>query len=408
MHKFVSITEKILIPLILAAVPLLAQADLQLTEIMPDPEGDDSAEWIELYNPDSLPISTEGYSLLVKTRTTNLPPHIIEPNNYLTLTKNEAGFTLTNTGAAVALIDAANNTISSLNYGKAPTGQSYSFINTSWQWTSQPTPGSQNIIAATKSASVKETTLVSSYNSVTLKDVPDLSSGDKIIIEGIVAAAPGEIADNIAFINGLQLNLMSLPPEILRGQKLKISGAISKTITYGTRLTVRSENDIKILDQVSEPEPVNLKIEGIKPNHEGTLITTTGRVVQRGANWFTLEDNSSQIQINLRNQSHAWPKINGQEEMTVTGLVTGSKGKLHLWPRQPNDIVFNQIFINPEQTETIDLKDNESTNSTTYIFTIIIVITLIAGWWWQKRKLPSLWQLLKNKIDKLKNKTQIK
>src|SRR3989344_4381195 len=128
------------------ALPITAHASLQLTEILPDPAGDDSAEWIEIFNNDNNEISTEGWAITVKTRTTKLPSHTILPHQYLVLKKSEASFTLTNTGADVSLIDSTNTIIDKVSYAKAPVGQSYALINNSWIWTKIPTPGQENIV----------------------------------------------------------------------------------------------------------------------------------------------------------------------------------------------------------------------------------------------------------------------
>lgn len=403
MRKLTSTAERLLIPLLIWAIPLLVQANLQLTEIMPDPEGDDSAEWVELYNSSDLPVSTEGYTLLVKTRSTKLPSYTIQPSDYLILTKNEAGFTLTNTGANISLTDSNGKTITSFNYNKAPTGQSFALINTNWQWTNQPTPGSANILALLSQSKTTQTNIATQYDIVSLDKVTNLKSGDKITTEGIVVAEPGEISSSIAFLNGLQLNLIGgVTTTITRGQKLIISGSVSKTLAYGTRLTVRSTDDIKFLEILAEPLPTDLAIKEITHQHEGLLINTTGQIKQRGANWFTLENDSSQLRVNLRNSTYNWPKLSINENISITGLVTLNQGEVRLWPRQPGDISYNQAIINTDQTDTIDLSQKESSNWRDYALLIFIVIVITAGWVWQKRKLPSLWQILKDWLNKFR------
>jgi Lamin Tail Domain len=147
MQQLLKLTGMISIAIIGGLMPAMAQASLQLSELMPDPAGDDSAEWIEIHNDGNVASTTAGWTLLVKTRSTSLPDKTLAPGQYLVITKAEAGFTLTNSGAAVSLVDPAGVTNSQLTYGQAPTGQSYALLKNAWQWTKTPTPAAANVLS---------------------------------------------------------------------------------------------------------------------------------------------------------------------------------------------------------------------------------------------------------------------
>ncbi|MDZ4229598.1 MAG: lamin tail domain-containing protein, partial [Candidatus Veblenbacteria bacterium] len=121
------------------AVPLAAHASLQLSELLPDPAGDDNAEWVELVNNAEDDVSTAGWKLVINNRTTLLPARTIAAHQFMVFTKTETKFTLTNSGATVSLLDPASTATSQLSYGQAPTGQSYALNNGTWQWTNKPT-----------------------------------------------------------------------------------------------------------------------------------------------------------------------------------------------------------------------------------------------------------------------------
>ncbi len=239
---------------------------------------------------------------------------------------------------------------------------------------------------------------------VSLTEVKTLKSGEKITVEGVVTAAPDEISSNIMFLagSGLQLNLTTTALlDIKRGQKIKVNGSVSQTKTYGTRLIVKSTEDIKILSEEDEPIPHKIDINYLTVEHEGWLVTATGQIIQRGSNWFVLENNDASLRINLKNKTHKWPKLATNERVNITGLVTLSQGELKLWPRLPDDIE----IIKPQgnlatSNNIIDFSRPEPIDWRGYIILFLLAILLSGGWWWQKRKLPMPWQLLKDFIIK--------
>ena len=377
------------------ALPITAHASLQLTEILPDPVGDDSAEWIEIFNNDNNEISTEGWAITVKTRTTKLPSHTILPHQYLVLTKSETGFTLTNTGADISLIDQTNTVVTQLTYAQAPAGQSYALINNSWMWTKKPTPGQENVVEAieTKSVSQAQSAITNPYPYFEVKDIYQLKSGAKATVSGVVVALPAEVGEHFAFVDGLQLNLtVGSWPALAWGDVIKVKGSASHTKTYGTRLNVRSPDDINVLKNETPPEPLVLNLADIDELYEGRLIKTSGLVANKGSNWFTIESDDKTLHVTLKNRELSWPKLSADNHIEITGLITLSDGELRLWPRVPQDIILNQPTSVEAVAETIDLSKKEPTDWRGYIVLIFLGLILLIGWLWEKGKLAKFYQ----------------
>jgi len=142
--------------------------ELFITEFMPNPIGSDSDnEWVEIYNA-GLDVSLGGLSINDKFGTVksyNFPSEIqIKSGQYYLLPLKGTGVSLNNDGDALEIKD-SNGTIvatSGENCGKSAEGISYAFDGEKWQWTKNPTPGSQNIIEippeSTKQKATKKTT----------------------------------------------------------------------------------------------------------------------------------------------------------------------------------------------------------------------------------------------------------
>ncbi len=125
-----------------------------LSEIMPDAAGADAGkEFIELYNPNNTAIDLSGYALALGpsfTKLYSLPGVILQPQSYLSFSDTETGVTLPNTSATVRLISPNTTTASEVSYTDLEEDTSLAYIDTSWQVTYQPTPGSTNIAVTTK------------------------------------------------------------------------------------------------------------------------------------------------------------------------------------------------------------------------------------------------------------------
>lgn len=108
------------------------QNDIIITEIMADEDPSQGLpifEYVEIYNRTALPIQLAGWKFFANNSSVSLPNYLIEPSAYVILTKQEAQTlfsgnvlgtqsfpSLTNSGAALVLKDAAGNQIHVVSY----------------------------------------------------------------------------------------------------------------------------------------------------------------------------------------------------------------------------------------------------------------------------------------------------
>jgi len=153
-------------------------AKILITEALPDPAKpalDKTDEFVELFNPNSFPVSLAGYKVKTgKSLSTNqtLENLIIQPKQYIALFSAEHRMTLGNNGGQVQLQDPGGTILSSAEpYGDAPEGASWALIDNEWQWTSSPTPAAKNLAAGVDSSKATKNGGLVSANSGIQPDV---------------------------------------------------------------------------------------------------------------------------------------------------------------------------------------------------------------------------------------------
>lgn len=369
---------------------------LEFSEFMPNPTGSDDNEWIEIFNPNNLTVSTAGWKIKMNDHSTSLPIYEIPAEGYLTIPKSEAHFSLLNKGGLITLESPAGEVIPSIEYGTAPEGSSFAKNDNGWGWTTLPTPGNENIIT-----SENETGNENDYQLYPLTDLKALESGAHVTVEGIVAAHPGLLGKNILFLagSGIQVNLSGENLPIIKiGDQIKIAGTLSRTTSSGSKIVARSSDKIIILGSSNAPIPVILPLGEVTEEQEGELITTTGIVNQASGTSFTISVGGDSLRISLKNQELKWPKITMGAEATITGFVSISRGSVRLLARSPEDITLKQA---PPQASTIDLSvPTNNTNWQGYLFLGLLAILLGGAYLWERYRLPAPIELIKKFLTK--------
>ena len=125
-----------------------------INEILPFPVGPDAEEeWIEVFNQNNFEVDLSGWQIAdTAGKTYTLPVGTkISAQGFLVLPRPTTKITLNNDEDGLSLIQPNGNILDSVNYQKAPQGQSYNRTEGGWVWSSTLTPGSANIIPAPSS-----------------------------------------------------------------------------------------------------------------------------------------------------------------------------------------------------------------------------------------------------------------
>ncbi len=137
-----------------AGLPGSAEAELEITEILPSPKGSDTAgEFIELHNAGGAPADATGWRLASGERqyvivASSSRSNVIPPNGYLAIWRSESRLVLPNDqGQAMLYSPEKTAPRQAVSYEKAPEGRSYAKNEISeWRWSGQATPGEANAI----------------------------------------------------------------------------------------------------------------------------------------------------------------------------------------------------------------------------------------------------------------------
>lgn len=140
----------LLVALLLFLSSSVVSADVVINEVMPNPEGDEANEFIELYNTSGSDVDLEGYVLIdQKGQSFTISGKQIAASSYLVFYKSETSIPLNNDEyESVTLKNSSDVQIDTMSFGSTIEGKSWSriengtggFINGA-----DPTPGSENV-----------------------------------------------------------------------------------------------------------------------------------------------------------------------------------------------------------------------------------------------------------------------
>ena len=263
------------LPFLLIVFSPALSAQVVINEIMYDPDSPEP-EWIELYNPHTVPVDISGWR--VQDRTTSkpmIPTGIILPNHYLVLTKDSAAFraarnpdalvvqvslaALNNGGDDIVLRDTGDTTIDSVAYASSWGGkdgisleriEATSPSNKGDSWSSSmdssgATPGRRNSVAPVEydlalhsvvfNADTREATIVV------------VNSGSETSVAGTLLLYHDANNDTVGTIDEAQSG-RQLPP-LESGDSLEI------VLLWKRTLTVNGEVGLVVIDHPGEERP---------------------------------------------------------------------------------------------------------------------------------------------------------
>lgn len=117
------------------------------SEALPNPEGSDSTnEWIELYNPYGESLELSG--LRLDDSEGGSSPYALSGSlaaeSYLLLSVSETKITLNNDTDHLRLLGVNGEIFWDITYTDSKEGNSYAFFETFYDWTEEPSPGTEN------------------------------------------------------------------------------------------------------------------------------------------------------------------------------------------------------------------------------------------------------------------------
>ncbi len=317
-----------------------------ITEFLPNPEGSDESEWIEIFNANDKEIDLSGW-FLDDAEGGSKPYKIKEgtkilPGEYLVFERKETKIALNNNFDSVRLLDPEGNLFYEISYEKSKEGFSYALDeNGEWHWTSILTPGNKNIFSEETKSKTKIATEKGKILEIPLSEVRNQDIGDLIKVKGVVSVEPGVLGSQIFYLSGSGIQIYSSKkefPNLKIGDKVEIVGELAE-YKGETRIKVSLKDDIKILENGIPPEPKKVKTGEIDEDLEGSLVVVIGQMIESKTNYFYLDDSSGEIKVYLKSTTGIKkPKMKEGDWLKVIGIVSQYSQEYRILPRYQSDI----------------------------------------------------------------------
>lgn len=347
--------------------------NLYISEALPNPVGDDSAEWIELYYDGASPLDLAGFKLDDEeggSPAYKIPENKIFPGQYLLFPRQETKLALNNTGDKVRLFDAQGNLIQETVYsGTVPEGLSWSRQSGGqYIWTA-PTPGDVNSTTVaeknTKTASGQAAT-----QSMTLEQAHQADIGDKVRVSGVVSVLPGIFGTQIFYLSGSGMQIFMSKknfPDLKVGDLVEVTGELSEA-QGERRIKVANKEDIKILANNQTPHLKEVALSEINDDLVGSLLQVTGIIVSAGGGRGVLEDGGDELNISIKKSTGIDAKVFTEgEQVQVTGVLSQKTNGLELLPRNKDDIKVLSGALSGETTRETLVSGNKAGSAKNYL-----------------------------------------
>lgn len=351
---------------VLPSVPVSPSAQLQLSELLPDPDGPDTTgEFIEIENVGSEPADLFGWKLTDQAVDFVVPTHLmLTPGASHAFFRPETKIALNNSGPeTVFLVDPAGAVVNGVTYKKAVAGKSFSRRpQTDWQWTT-PTPSASNVFDTTEpddaAPSTKQSTniptLQKEARSATLNDVFSLPLRTPVRIRGTVIVEPGTIGSTFFYVaegdRGLQIFSSKADfPNLGVGDVVEVSGKVGEA-SGERKINVSAQSDIVVVDTGDAPDPVPYGPD--VPT--GTLVVVEGTVAKKTGSGLTIEALSGSVKVSFaRGAGIETSALTTRTAVRIVGLWRATKDGGKLYPRSNEDIeVAGEVKGETTETEKV-------------------------------------------------------
>ncbi len=341
-----------------------------LNELMPNPVGSDSAEWVELYNTSDETVQLSGLEITDTSKSFFFTDQVLLAGEYYLLEKSESSIALNNSNETITLL-IDNEIIDEFTYETSSEGKSWARFENEWEETDLPTPqeenqGSGSIDDASGeegdgddeeqkvSASSKKVKATPIIKAIPLDDWSTIDEGEKVTVSGVIIASPGLFQKRTAILQsinasppiGIELYFHNADwPKLTNGDLVSITG--EKSVTQnGDRLLIREKESIAV-EGTELIEPIDFAVAD-----NNVLAIVKGKLIEQTTKELLIDYNGDEFIIT---PPAGLPTYESGLDITVTGIVKRKKEEKTLVPRTIDDIV-------AEAPEIVEVVLEEETN----------------------------------------------
>ncbi len=328
---------------------LSQNAEVIISEILPNPEGDDSKEFIEIKNNSLASVNLFGWSLRVQDKKYIFPENtMIASGGVLVFYKAVTKISLVNTTGKVELLNKDKSVVDLVKYDKPLAGQSYSFVNNQWVW-ANPSPGtslnSGGLVAGEKIINTTKTSVAKSTGPLITKiaDARGAVKGQYARLKGIVAVLPGVFGSQYFYLNngsaGIQIyqNKKDFPP-LAVGDSVEIEGSVSEANGI-KRINIKNSQSVDILSISNRVTSTELNMDEIEDSVAGALVWVEGQITEIKSTFMYVDNGEAEIKVYFKQGAKIdKQKFKEGENIKVVGILEQVKGEWQIWPRSNDDL----------------------------------------------------------------------
>lgn len=314
-----------------------------LSEVLPDPSGDDSMEWFELFNDSDIALPLSGW--VVDDGEGGSTPYrfpadmLIGPRSFLIIDRASSKLAFNNDEDAFRLINPDGKVVAEVRYEDVPEGMSYASVGGTWRWTT-PTPGTANSAPPEETDDPTISQLTESVENkpddsgpVSLDELDVLETGREIEVSGTVTLAPGTIGTATFALQeeggggGVFARITGKDrPALGIGDVLTIRGRISKR---GETVTIFARSTDIVVHGTSEVvyESVNA---GDINEFIGRAVSVEGEVTYSSRKRLRIADEKGAVEIDAIPSQGVLPLFTAGQRVTLDGVVRLRRGEPEL------------------------------------------------------------------------------
>lgn len=314
---------------------------IKIWEVMPEPEDGVDNEYIELLNISDQQIDLEDWCL--DDAEGGSEPYCfgseeyLGPNQYKVIYYSQSKISLSDNGDCARLIDPNGEVKDSVSYDKSIRGQSYSFIDNKWSWSTTLTAGLENKMSVNNFQTITDNVPLS------ISSAKLIAIGERVLVNGKVSVLPGVLSKQYFYIQddsgGIQIYSYSAQfPELNIGDVIRVVGEISQ-IAGEKRIKISSSLNIDILEALlKRDEAIFVNIDDISDDYVGVNIATTGVVKETSGSTFIIAE-TKELKVIIKSSTQIKkPRMKKNQKVYVEGILSVYNGQYRLLPYDINGV----------------------------------------------------------------------
>ncbi len=408
-----------------------------ITALLPNPDGKDTDEWLELYNKETSDVNLAGWQ--IDDQEGGSSPYTFPENvflgagKYLVLHSDLTHIVFNNKKDDARLLHPDGNIVERISYSDAKEGEILFYRDGEYVWEQEgqndnqvfaafDARGEENISQEkeieieTQKENVQEVSLFSSEkeaNSVALSSNVDGSLsiisiqsakkqtiGTLVRVRGMVTILPGMLGPQYFYIgdqnDGVQIYMSKKDfPKLSLGNFIEIQGVISES-RGEKRIKVMKKEDIQIAIGLNNDSVLPLTLDHFDDSAIGKFVQAQGEIFERTTKYLILSLGNGERKVNLRIIQPDNISVLPSEKsvVKVQGIIMKKKGEYEIVPRNMNDIeILSTPTFSSSEVKKTTLMSKIPYDAKYFFFLLIVCLSVVVVsvfLWIFRRKSQSL------------------